>query len=497
MVVTAMLKIVRQRLDVQFEGDQSAAFQRQVDESLNPLINGVRREYFKRLGLGDDDVEGWLSREHKASTGPLLLGDVILRDRDTVAYYRVPRAEGWLEAGVITRGEPADYNDVFDRILDIARRVTGSKDLAWTSLSPEDETASAIASEATVVVPTGKEIEAARELEQAAMHKIVSQILSAGSVFLTKFSQTLQQERAATDQAVGRFEELGMVTKDFAVLCRKTGQQILRVSSRAAIEDPSQKTFKCFICGNSVSEEVLDEIITVTDFGRKMLERDHWLVVRTLSALEGVGIPNQRVRIQAGEGNLINFFLTINDQLYLIVVANRKISLEESYLINAQVAAYRLGHVIVVSTDRVSMLMRNHLQKSNPGTEFDFIDSLHSFEDRLTAIFARKEKTVLREVLENFGHLTPVQVQDVVMQRISPALAPLAPPPVRKKAAAPAAEKPAAEPEKPTKKGKAAKEEPAPPTPETADQETPDTDFAMMSEFLDVDESMMPEAPPV
>lgn len=496
MVVTAMLKIVRQRLDVQFEGDQSAAFQKQVDENLNPLINGVRREYFKRLGLVGDDIEGWLSRELAASTGPLLLGDVILRDRDTVAYYRVPRGEGWLEAGVITRGEPADYNDFFDRILDIARRVTGNNDLAFAPLSPEDEATSAIASEATVVVPTGKEVEAARELEQAAMQKIVSQILTAGSVFLTKFSQTLQQERAATDQAVGRFEELGMVTKDFAVLCRKTGQQILRVSSRAAIEDPSQKTFKCFICGNSVSEEVLDEIITVTDFGRKMLERDHWLVVRTLSALESVGIQNQRVRIQAGESNLINFFVTINDQLYLIVVANRKISLEESHLINAQVAAYRLGHVIVVSTERVSMLMRNHLAKSNPGTEFDFIDSLRGLEDRFTAIFARKEKSVLREVLENFGHLTPVQVQDVVMQRISPELAPPAPPPTRKKAAAAAAEKPAAEPEKPSKKGKAAKEEAPPPAPETVDEETPDTDFSMMSEVLD-EESMMPEAPPV
>lgn len=496
MVVTAMLKIVRQRLDVQFEGDQSAAFQKQVDESLSPLINGVRREYFKRLGLGADDTEGWLAREHEASTGPLLLGDVILRDRDTVAYYRVPRAEGWLEAGVITRGKPAEYDDFFDRILEIARQVTGNNDLAWTDLTPEDETTSAIATEATVVVPTGKEVEAARELEQAVMHKIVGQILSAGSVFLTKFSQALQQERAATDQAVGRFEELGMVTKDFAVLCRKTGQQILRVSSRAAIEDPSQKTFKCFICGNSVSEEVLDEIITVTDFGRKMLERDHWLVVRMLSALESVGIENQRVRIQAGEGNLINLFVTINDQLFLIVVANRKISLEESHLINAQVAAYRLGHVVVVSTERVSMLMRNHLEKSNPGTEFDFVDSLGGVEERLTAIFARKEKSVLRDVLTHFGHLTPVQVQDVVMQRISPDLSLPASPPARKKAAL-RAEKAASESEKPNKKAKAAKEEGPPPAPEPADEETPDTDFSMMSEILDVDESMMTEAPPV
>lgn len=496
MVVTAMLKIVRQRLDVQFNGGQAAAFQKQVDETLNPLINGVRREYFKRLGLRNDEVEGWLAHEQGRGDGPLMLADVVLRDRDTVAYYRMPRNEPWLEAGLITRNEPAEYSDFFEAILKMANNVSERDDLSWTAVSPESDVAAVVGSEAATVVPTAKEVEASRELEQAHMQKIIGQILAAGSVFLTKFSQSLQQDRAATDQAITRFEEMGMVTKDFAVLCRKTGQQILRVSSRAAIEDPSQKTFKCFICGNSVSEEVLDEIITVTDFGRALLARDHWLVVRMLNALETVGIQNERVRLQAGEGNLINFFVTINDQLHLIVVANRKISLEESYLINAQIAAYRLAHVLVVSTERVSTLMRSHLEKSNPSTEFDFIDSLRGIEDRLNTIFSRKEKSVLRDVLANFGTLTPVQVQDVVMQRISPEEAPPTPPPAPKTAPT-AAAKPSVEPEKSGKKSKATKEEAAAPAPEPAEEEAPESDFSMMSEILDVDESLMTELPPV
>jgi len=496
-VVTAMLNIVRRRLEVTLEEAQAADFQKQADERLTPLISGVRREYFTRLGLGADDAETWAAREQTLAASPLVLGDLVLRDRDTIAYYRASRENGAIEAGVVTRNDPSDYDDFFDALLGIAGAVTARNDLAWEPFLVESEALESLREESATMAPSSPEVAAARELESEGMHGLLTQILTARSVFLTKFSQTLTQEASVTEHQVSRLEELGLVTKDFAVLCRKTGQQILRVSSRAAIEDPSQKTFKCFICGNSVSEEVLDEIITVSDFGRNLLERDHWLVVRALGALDAIGIAYDRVRVRQGEGALTNFFVTVNDQMFLIVVANRKLSLEESYLVNAQIAAYGLGHVVVISTQRVSLLMRQHLQQCNPCAEFDFIDSLQTLEARLTAVFARKEKGVVKAMLASFSALTPVAVQDAIMRRIAPLqeVAEPAEAPRKTAAAKPAAEKASSPPsEKGGRKGRAAKEEPEP-TP-ASDDELPDADFSLPEEVLEVDESMMTEMPP-
>ncbi len=496
-----MLKIVRRRLDVQFDSLQAFEFQRQVDSSLSPLINGVRREYFKRLGLGNEETEEWLLNEHRKSTVPLLLGDIILRDDDTVMYYRQQRSGGPFEAGVITRNEPSDYADYFDTLLKIVRKTTERKDLAWLSAGPDAEVSQSLANESEVRVPTAREVEASRELENEAAQRLLSQIMSASSVFLARFSQGLSQDRAVTERFVKRFEDLGIVSKDYAVLCRKTGQQILRVSSRAAIEDPSQKTFKCFICGNSVSEEMVDEIITPTEFGRKLIDHDYWLVVRVLGALESAGIANQQVHIHTGEGNLTNFFVTINDQLYLIVVANRKVTLEESYLINAHVAAYRLEHVIVIATERISVLMRHHLEKSNAGSEFDFLDSLRGVEERLMSIFSRKEKTVLKAVMSDFGTLTPVSIQDAVMEHISPPGDVLE---IDARGRSTSMPRPAAtvEPTPSKTESAATQRNPSPatehpePPPESheavLEMETPDADFSMMGEILEVDETMMP-----
>lgn len=416
-----MLRIVRQRLGLSLEGQSAYEFQKQVASTLSPLINGVRREYFRRVGLGNDEVEKWMQREQQTlPASPLLVGDLFIRDQDTVTYYRLPREENFLEAGVITRSEPSDYKDFFDGLLQIARSVTGDRKLEWSPAEVDGDVAAVLSGESRIVVPTPAEIEASRELENTAAQALIRQIIASNSIFFNKLSQALQQDRIQMERQIARFEELSVVSKDFAVLCRKTGQQILRVSSRAAIEDPSQKGFKCFICGNSVSEESIDEIITVTDFGRKLMDQDYWLVVRVLDALERAGINNREVHIQSAEGRLTNFFLTVNDQLFLLVVANNKITLEESYLINANLAAYGVKNAAIISTQRVSRLMRHHLEKSNPGSEFDFLDSLQGLEDRFSTLLRKKEKSVLRKVLENFSALTPVSVQDVVMQRISP-----------------------------------------------------------------------------
>jgi len=414
-----MLRIQRQRLQVQLDAQQSLELQKHV-AGVPWLINGVRGEYFRRLGIDAEEIERWLGREQALLEAPLVAGDVALRDQETVLYFRIPRGEGFLEAGIITRGELADYQDFFNHMRQGVRAVSGIE-TDWVAGGPDREATATLAGESSQVSPSKKEVEAARELENEQAQRLVGQILQQGSVFFNKMSQAIPaNERPAVERQMSRFEDLGVISKDFAVLCRKTGQQILRVSSRAAIEDPSQKTFKCFICGNSVSEESLDEIITVTDFGRKLVERDYWLVVRVLGALESIGIANSDVRVHTGEGDLTNFFVTINDQFYLLVLSNRKFTLEDSYLINAHVAAYSLGHVIVTSTERVSKLMRNHLQASNPNCEFDFMDSLAHLEERFMDVMRQKEKAVLRNVLANFSALTPVHVQDLLLQKISP-----------------------------------------------------------------------------
>ena len=95
-------------------------------------------------------------------------------------------------------------------------------------------------------------------------------------------------------------------------------------------------------------------------------------------------------------------------------------TLDDGYLVGAQVAAYQLKDIIVVSTDRTSTLMRHHLQQTNASGNFAFVDSLADLESSLQTILVERQRAYLREVLDPLADLTPVKVQELIVKKMVP-----------------------------------------------------------------------------
>lgn len=415
-----MLKIFRQHLAVQLSDAQGRELGIKLSTRYTPLIAGVKREYWNKIGLPVQPEDAWTLYDGLGYDMPLTAGDLYLVDPDTILYFKLPRGKGELEAGVITRKEPGGYSDFFSQLQGNVHSILPGFKGDWEPLGNSRLTVVAIAEEHAepAVHPNKQEVEAAEELEGEPVRELLSLIIARNSVFLNKLCET--RDKSTTERMVNRFEKLSLISRDYAVLCSKTGQQILRVASRAAIEDPSHKNFKCFICGKAINEELVDEIITASEFGKKLLSNDYWLLVRVIGAMQRLGISEDDILLHRDEDGLMNLSVTINQEAYLFVLANHKLGLNEAYLISAHVSAYNLDHVVIVSNERVSSLMRYHLEKSNPRTSFDVVDSLRALEEKFDGILREKEKRTLKECLEAFAALTPIRVQDLIMQRIAP-----------------------------------------------------------------------------
>ncbi|HEY4001580.1 MAG TPA: hypothetical protein VGO93_22085, partial [Candidatus Xenobia bacterium] len=375
----------------------------------SPLIAGIKREYWSRLGLPIHADDGWAGQGRDSQ---LAGGDLYLVDADTVLYYKFPHQQP-LEAGVITRRDPAAYGEFFTALRTTLAGLVGGLSAEWQPLGKpagQDK-------EAETLHPTPQEVEAAAELENDVTRTVLQDVISKNSVFFNKLAEN--RERASTERLVDRFDSLGMITRDYAVLCSKTGQQILRVASRAAIEDPSHKNFKCYICGKAINEETVDEIITASDFGKKILTDDYWLLVRVVEALRRMGLSSDDLRLHRDEG-LVNLSATINQEAWLFVLATHRLTLGDAYLISAHVATEAVAHTVIVSNARVSNLMQSHLERSNPDTSFDVVDSLSGLDDRFDNILREQEKSSLKQCLESFAALTPIRVQDLILQKVAP-----------------------------------------------------------------------------
>lgn len=402
-----MLKIIHKSTSAKLDGKSARSFQSQLQGRFNSLLSGVRLEYARRLGLDDAD----LLPEPVNSEGEVELGEIFLTQPGTVCFVRYKPGDSLLEASAISNNKDADLDAFFQEVKGCLD-ASGVAHKEWENAGKE----SAIPDDAEPVSTevSEKELEAARELMNPNSRKLLKQLASQESILVREIDTNGVKELF---RALQHFEDLELIRKDYAVIDQKTGQQILRVPSRASLEEASQKFF---IGGTAISNDNVDEVISCTPFCRSLMQNDQWLLLLLLGTIHEMELGADAVYVCRSEDGPSRVYLQTSQQRFLIVLSNRRLTLDDAYLVGAQVAAYQLSDIIVVSTDRTSTLMRHHLKQTNDEGNFAFVDSLSDLGSSLKSILLERQREYLREVLDPLAELTPVKVQELIIKKMVP-----------------------------------------------------------------------------
>lgn len=406
-----MLKILQRRLTVQLRPEEAYQVQQNLQARFNSLLAGVRLEYLRRLGL---------SAEPSGLSGPpahasLAAGELFMPEPGTIFYVKYPRQGEGMEAGAISRSRDNDFGHFFTEVKEAVLEVHGSAG-DWQAVGGSGELVVEDARPVDINV-SQKEMEASRELMNERSKSLLELLARSESML---FKQLEEGNRKDASAMLGTLEELDLVRKDFAVLDPESGQQILRVASRETIEEYSQKGFNWFVSGKSVSDMEVDEVLSCTPFARGLLENDQWLLMILLGALKSLGFSNEDVQVCQQPNAPIQLFLSLNHQNFLVILTNGKLTLDDSYLISAQVAAYGLQHVLVISNHKISKLMKHHLIQTNSDVSFSFIDSLTDLEETVQTVFLEKQRRYLQDVLGPISEMTPVKIEELVIHKMAP-----------------------------------------------------------------------------
>lgn len=402
-----MLKIIKKSTPVKLDAHSARAFQSQLQGRFNSLLAGVRLEYARRLGLDEIDLAPAPTNE----AGVVCLGEIFLTQPGTICYVRYDGGEELLEASAISNTRETDLEEFFQEV-EACLNNAGVRSRGWSqaggeSTIPEDaELASTNVSE--------KELEAARELMKPESRWLLRQLAGQESILVREIDTTGVKDLFRHLQ---HFEDLELIRKDYAVIDQKTGQQILRVPSRASLEEASQKFF---IGGTAISNDNVDEVISCTPFCRHLMANDNWLLLLLLGTIKELDLGPDAVYVCRSDSGPSRVYLQTSQQKFLLVLSNRRLSLDDAYLVGAQVAAYDLKDIIVISTDRTSTLMRHHLRQTNPEASFAFVDALSDLDSQLRSILLERQRSYLREILDPLAALTPVRVQDLIVRKMVP-----------------------------------------------------------------------------
>lgn len=424
-----MLKIIQKRLSTELTEEEASHLQQSLQTRYNSLLYKIRLEYLNRLGLEPDAYKFTAP----PAGCPLAIGELFMPEPGTILYLKSLRGEKVIEAGVVTTASDRDFEEFFDSVRDVLGEMR-SEVPSWTmpdgytKFAVEDATAGNVNIEA-------KRMTAARALMDPEARDLLEKIRAAGSIFLNKIEST---DRKATETCIHRFEELQLVKMDYAVLCRKTGQQILRVDDRRTIDESSQKAFKCFICGNQIADEVVEEILACTESGNELLKNQEWLLVLVQGILGALGISNDSLQVHNQPGSPMQLFLSLNGQRYILILCTTPIDLDQAYLIGAHISAYNLNQAVIISAARVSTLMRHHLQQTNPNASFHFIDDLNNLDAKLKDTLFNEQRIFLQNQLKDLDSVTPVNIPALVLRKMLPEATDTEKPAATPAAAAPA-----------------------------------------------------------
>jgi hypothetical protein len=414
-----MLKIKQLQTKVKLDEMICDSLTESLNMKYNLLIYGVKRDYINKLDLKPEDEFSFIKKNLFPENAGIACGDLVFFEPETIIYYKVRETLDSIEIGII--GDPANrdkFETFADDVMSCLRKNSEKPVNDWEPVKMVDHSVMTLLDDAEIIIPTENEIKSSVELlkpDTLALIKFVSQQDST-------FQETLTQkfDLKNIDREVDVLEELNLLSTDYALICNKAGQQILRVPDRNALEDISKKGFKCFICGSSIADEKLEKSITVSEFGKSVLKDDRWVLMQALSALNTIGFSYDDIFVLKDEEQDVRILLNLNDESMMIQLTNRKMTLDDAYLINAHISAYKLDYLVVVSIKPLSRLMMEHLRDTNVKCEVEFIEGLDSLTEKLNRILQEKEKSRITSILKELNVLTPVFMEKLILHKVVP-----------------------------------------------------------------------------
>ncbi|WP_369377096.1 hypothetical protein [Streptomyces sp. cg36] len=213
--------------------------------------------------------------------------------------------------------------------------------------------------------PTEQDILCANILSDRSTRVLAVAIKSSSGLLLSDAPKQIpQKERGRLDEVVKSLADAGVVAAEIVVICSKTSAQVNRVPSIEVLASLDEHGIRCS-CGRKLSEERTEEALSVTDYGRVMLDGSRWLSVLVLHHLMDLGVPIGSIRMeQEYAGEEIDCIADVYGRLVLFELKDKQFNLGNAYSFGAKVGIFRPDYPVIITTEKVGSDAREHFARS-------------------------------------------------------------------------------------------------------------------------------------
>ncbi len=213
--------------------------------------------------------------------------------------------------------------------------------------------------------PTDQDIKCAAILSDKATRVLAIAIKSSSGLLLGDAPKQIpQKERGRLDEVVQSLIDAGVVETEIVVICSKTASQVNRVPNLEILQGLDEQNVRCS-CGKALSQEKAEEALSVTEYGRAMLDGSRWLSILVLQNLTDLGVPIDSIRMeQEYAGEEVDCVAEIYGRLVLFELKDKQFNLGNAYSFGAKVGIFRPDYPVIVTTEKVGSDARDHFVRS-------------------------------------------------------------------------------------------------------------------------------------
>jgi hypothetical protein len=195
----------------------------------------------------------------------------------------------------------------------------------------------------------------AATLESLQCRSTLIEISRAGFVrehdILSRKTKTKDEIRAAIDD----LKSAGLVVVENLIECRKTGTPITRLANKEKHTAESLAGLNCAACGQPFSEEALTEGYSVSDLGKRLIQKSHWMTIAVTKRLVDIGVPEESILWNVSEsGEEVDIIVDVLGSLWIFELKDREFGAGDAHPFNYRQVRYQASKSVVVTTDKVS-----------------------------------------------------------------------------------------------------------------------------------------------
>jgi hypothetical protein len=121
---------------------------------------------------------------------------------------------------------------------------------------------------------------------------------------------------------------------------------------------------KC-ACGREITDERVEEALTITAAGRGLLDKSRWLSLLVMAELMTLEIPADSILLeQSSGGDEMDCFADISGEMTFFELKDKEFSLGNAYSFGAKIGIFRPEHSVIVTSAYVGNDAKQHFQRA-------------------------------------------------------------------------------------------------------------------------------------